>query len=332
MTELYNMEEIEAVQGKGQRNALSQGENSLVEDIEKALAEMNTAKESAEAAKVELDRLIAEKLHDGVDPFVAMMNAMLYVVPQLMKYKEEKLVEKTASYEYINSLNAYMAETENDFARASDASDPQNASNGNGSYQHGTTVGLESGRAYEANLKTLGSSDLFAGLPSDVAAVMNGSISEILGLKGFAPNANKWAANSQNARTQYSLTETVWSGLNAPKWRMENVNSGLYSDNLYNVAGGQKDANYKYFADPNGDTDVGISEANYLSSQLMPVVDQAVTQNAVMLSTLNGYSKKVESEFKFEMENYNSITSLNALMYSDQIDLNDTHITRLRAK
>jgi len=40
----------------------------------------------------------------------------------------------------------------------------------------------------------------------------------------------------------------------------------------------------------------------------------------------------VESEFKFEMENYNTIVSLNGLMYSDQINLNNTHITRLRAK
>lgn len=329
MNELVNIEEMGAVGGK--KPALMTAEDGLVEDIEKALAEMGTAKENADAAKVELDRLIADKLHDGADPFVAMMDAMLFVVPQLMKYKEEKLVEKTASFEYINSLNAYMAETQKNFAVSGDYGTPQDGHN-NGSYKFGNTSyvdsetgrvhGLDAGKAYQSNLMTLGSQDLFAGLPGDVQDVMNDSIEETLGLKTLAPDAGKWKGDG-TPRAEYNLTQTLWSGLNSPNWRMSGGDEKQYSNNLYDVSGGQP--NHEYFVD-------GQTEASYLTGQLMPVLDQAVTQNAVMQSTLNGYSKKVESEFKFEMENYNTIVSLNGLMYQDQLNLNNTHITRLRAR
>jgi len=323
MAETYNIEELMAVTGPaGIKNA----EDSLVEDINKALDEMGVAKQNADAAKVELDRLIADKLHDGADPFVAMMDAMLFVIPQLMKYKEEKLVEKTASYEYINSLNAYMAETQKNFADSANKGDLQNASNEYGPYQHGSALpGLDAGKAYEANLATLGADELFAGLPGDVQSVMYGSIDETLGLKGSTPDAKNWQSN---AKENYSLSETLWGGLNATDWRMDN-NSSNFSNNLYDVSSTQGNsdsyAKYEYFKE-------GRSEASYVTGELNVVVDQAVTQNAVMQSTLNGYSKKVESEFKFEMENYNTIVSLNGLMYQDQLNLNNTHITRLRAK
>jgi len=339
MKESYNIDEIVAVKGPA---GISQGENALVEDIEKALAEMGAAKESADAAKAELNRLIADKLHDGADPFVAMLDAMLYVIPQLMKYKEEKLVEKTASFEYINSLNAYMAETQKNFAASADAGVAHDARNEAGDFQYGETTGLASGRAYEANLLTLGSKDLFAGLPGEVQDVMNGSVSTTLGLKGSTPDAGEWvkedlAIYGKTPKTSYNLSETLWGGLNAPQWRMGAGSEGEYDNNLYNTNpyGQISPQEFDYFAqgsEHDGSMVGNQTEASYLMGQLAPVVDEAVTQNAVMLSTLNGYSKKVESEFKFEMENYNTIVSLNGLMYSDQINLNNTHITRLRAK
>lgn len=324
-----NIEEMMAVQGK--KSAGITAEDSLVQDIEKALAEMGAAKESADAAKVELDRLIAEKLHDGVDPFVAMMDAMLYVVPQLMKYKEEKLVEKTASFEYINSLNAYMAETQKNFAVSGDKADPSEGSNQHGTYQYGNTSftdstgrvhGLNAGKAYGANLGTLETNELFAGLPMDIQAVMYGSIDDILGLETLTPDSKNWNAEA-TSKEKYNLSETLWGGLNSPKWRMSAGSEHQYDNNLYDTAGNQP--NYAYFQD-------GQTQASYLTGELGIVVDEAVTQNSVMQTTLNGYSKKVESEFKFEMENYNTIVSLNGLMYQDQLNLNNTHITRLRVR
>jgi hypothetical protein len=310
-----------------------QSGDPLVDDIEKALAEMGVAKENADEAKAELNRLIAEKLYDGADPFVAMMDAMLYVIPQLMTYKEEKLVEATASFEYINSLNAYMAETQKNFSASADRGAAQDGSNTYGTYQYGSTSftdpatgrvhGLNAGRAYEANLMTLESQDLFAGLPGDVQDVMNGSIDETLGLETLTPDSRDWDTFDTAAKEKYNLSETLWGGINAPKWRMWGGNEHQYDNNLYDTAGDQP--NFNYFVD-------GQSQASYLTGELTIVVDQAVTQNAVMQSTLNGYSKKVESEFKFEMENYNTIVSLNTLMYQDQINLNNTHITRLRAR
>lgn len=335
MAETYNIEELMAVKGPA---GIQSGEEALVDDINQALAEMGVAKQNADAAKVELDRLIADKLNDGADPFVAMMDAMLFVIPQLMKYKEEKLVEKTASYEYINSLNAYMAETQKNFAASADVDTPKMGSNVYGPYQYGNTSytdstgrkhGLDAGKEYQSNLTTLGADELFAGLPGDVQSVMYGSIDETLGLKTLTPDSGKWNTYEANPKKEYNLSETLWSGVNAPKWRMWGGNEHQYDNNLYDVSSNQGNSDeyqkYNYFVE-------GRSQASYLTSQLNVVVDQAVTQNAVMQSTLNGYSKKVESEFKFEMENYNTIVSLNGLMYQDQLNLNNTHITRLRAK
>lgn len=338
-----NIEEMVAGKGNKPQGIIS-GRQSLVEDIQNSLAEMEVAQENAAEAKAELDRLIGEKLHDGVDPFVAMMNAMLYVVPQLMKYKEEKLVEKTVAFEYINSLNAYMAETQKNFAISADAGETSDKTNGYGMYQEGNTSyvdengmvhGLAAGRGYEANLKILSAGDLLSGLPGDIQDVMNDAMSTILGLKTSTPDAGDWVKGDSQygkvAKTEYNLSETLWGGLNTPKWRMGEGTEAQFDNNMYDPMNGQGLANFDYFnqdSDPAGNS----TESSYLASELLPVVDQAVTQNAVMTSTLNGYSKKVESEFKFEMENYNTIVSLNGLMYQDQLNLNNTHITRLRAR
>jgi len=317
----YNIEELMAVQGP----AGISSESALVEDIEKALEELGTAKENADAAKAELDRLIKDKLHDGADPFVAMLDAMLFVVPQLMKYKEEKLVEKTANYDYVSTLNAYMAETQKNFSRSGDASEPWSASNKYGPYKVGNTTGLSSGRAYESNLKTLKGDDLYRGLPGDVQDVMYGSIEETLGLKGSAPKSKEWYSG---AKTEYNLSESLWQGLNSPQWRMKDGSTHEYSNDLYSVTSGQGEDPYEKF----NFFREGQTEASYVTGQLNLVLDDAVTQNAVMESTLNGYAKRVESEFKFEMENFNTIVTLNGLMLQDQLNLNNTHITRLRAK
>lgn len=326
MQETNNIEELMAVSKPG--GAVS-SQNSLIEDIHSSLLDMAAATENANEAKSELDRLIAEKLHDGADPFVAMMDAMLYVVPQLMKYKEEKLVEKTASFEYINSLNAYMAETQKNFSRSANAGEASangNYSSGNTSYEKdGEVHGLNAGKNYQTNLNMILSEDLLAGLPADIQDVMNGSIGITLGLKGKTPEAGKWTGLM--SKTEYSMPEVLWGGLNASQWRMEG--DGTYSNNLYSTSN-EKQNSFNYFGDPKDP--YGKSEAGYVADKLLPVVDEAVTQNTVMETTLNGYSKKVESEFKFEMENYNSIVSLNGLMYQDQINLNETHISRLRTR
>lgn len=179
MAEAY-VEEIGLIdQQKGVSLPSSTGD-PLVDDILESMDSMQTAKENYLAAEAELNRLMTEKIDGEEDPFVAMMNAMLYVVPQLMKCKEEKLVEKTASFEYVNSLNAYMADTQKEFAHSADKTDPTKEGN---SYKSGDATGLANGEAYKSNLETSQSQNLFDALPAEVAKCDEWSCHYYAGIK-----------------------------------------------------------------------------------------------------------------------------------------------------
>lgn len=302
------------------------GADPLVARIHVAMGEMKVAEVSKAAAEAELDQLISTKIEGEEDPFLAMMNAMLYVIPQLMKCKEEGLVEKTASYDYVSSLNAYMAETQTRFAYSGD----RDVASGD-EYQSGKTSytdeytgvhGLAAGIAYRDNLQTLQSESLLAALPGDVQGIMNEAITTTLSLNAKTPNSDAWAQPDGTAKKEYNVEESLWAGLNSAKWKMSEDGT-QYSNNQYDPGNGQEGVNYF--------KDEGKTEAAYVSGKLAPVIDDAVTQNTILENTLNGYSKQVESEFKFEMENYNTIVNMDGQMYQAQIHQNSAHAKRLRA-
>lgn len=276
------------------------------------VAEANTAAEEAI-----LDELIQTKLVAEDDPFIALMNAMLIVIPQLMKTKEELLVEKTASYDYVSSLNAYMAETQLNFARSAEKSDPVNQ----GGYSTGNTTGLAYAEAYAGNLSVIQQQGLFDGMSTEIQGILYEAIATSLGLETLTPDTKKW--NSSLSKTEYDMPETLWAGLNSPDWTFEGENTSRYTNKNY-----ADDSNL--FKGSDGELNSKTAAA-YLGGKLGPVLDDAVTQNTIIENTLNGYAKQIEAGYKFEMENYNSIVNTDAQMYQAQINQNRAHTNRLRA-
>jgi hypothetical protein len=319
MTESY-ITEIDSVEGV-RPVATSDSDYSndpLVARVQKAMEEIGVAEAKTKAEEAILDDLIQTKLVAEDDPFIAMMNAMLIVIPQLMKTKEELLVEKTASYDYISSLNAYMAETQQNFSMSGEKTADISL---DGGVSGGTTTGLAYAKAYAANLSTLQTEGLFDGMSGDMQGILYEAVSTSLGLEALTPETRNW--NSSFTKDEYTMPETLWAGLNSPDWIFEGEDTSRYTNKGY-----ADDSDL--FRNAKGEL-VDQTAALYLSGKLGPVVDDAVTQNTIIENTLNGYSKQVEAGYKFEMENYNAIVNTDAQMYQAQINQNRAHTNRLRA-
>jgi len=302
-------------------------DDPLVARVQMAMGEIGEAEAKRKAEEQVLDDLIHTKLVGESDPFIAMMNAMLLVVPQLMKCKEELLVEKTASYDYISSLNAYMAETQQHFAHSGDKADPVYQDHGYGGFysgqmtyydSNGRVRGYGAAKEYGKNLETIRIEKLFGGLSGDMQGILNEAVSTSLDLMGYTPDIGKWPKQDFVYMEQYDLSQSLWAGLNGPEWIMQGPD--VYTNKHYGYTTGKEEL----FVG-------GRTAASYLTGQLSPVVDDAVTQNSIIENSLNGYSKQVEASYKFEMENYNSIVNTDAQMYQAQINQSNAHSKRLRA-
>jgi len=322
MTESY-LAEIASVEGTKptQTGSGNYSSDSLVARVQKAMEEIGVAEANTAAEEAILDELIQTKLVAEDDPFIALMNAMLVVIPQLMKTREELLVEKTASYDYVSSLNAYMAEAQLNFARSAEKSDPQDQ----GGYSTGSTTGLAYAKAYAGNLTVIQQQGLFDGMSTEIQGILYEAVSTSLGLEALTPDTKNW--NSSLSKSEYNMPETLWAGLNSPDWTFDGEDTSRYTNRNY--ADGSDP-----FQDPSKPAGVdpfSKSAAAYLGGKLGPVLDDAVTQNTIIENTLNGYAKQIEAGYKFEMENYNSIVNTDAQMYQAQINQNRAHTNRLRA-
>lgn len=277
-----------------------------------------------------------DELHDKIDdmmflnsqgtegPFQAMACAMKHVIRLLMECKEEKLVEKTENFKAINELNVQMAEVQKNFAGSADSSGGYS----DGGVEFGSAAdGLAAGQAYEDNLETMrGMLGKIPGDPNgDIRAVIDEAIGKVLGISTpIGDISNKWSYAGE-AKKNYGLNSTLWAGINGPQWRL------LDSEEKYNSNG--YDTSVKTYDDgtsPNYFGNEHKTEAAYAVGQLLPGVNQAVTQNTIIETTLNSHSKKIEAEFKFEMESYNSIVNLRQVMYQDHMTQGETHVKRLR--
>lgn len=326
MTESY-FTEIESVEGAKQSASMGSNysDDALVARVQKSIEEIGVAEAKQKAEEAVLDDLILSKLVQEDDPFIAMMNAMILVIPQLMKCKEELLVTKTANYDYISSLNAYMAETQQHFAYSSDKVDPTlngSYSSGETSYTNTTTGnvhGYKAAEAYAINLSTMQTEGLLEGLGDDAKGILDEAITVSLGLKAYTPETSSW--NSSFNMKEYNLQQGLWQGLNNPEWIFEGTNTSRYTNANYDYTTGKENL----FGDNTK------TAATYLGVELSVVLDDAVTQNTIIENTLNGYSKQIEASYKFEMENYNSIVNTDAQMYQAQLNQNNAHTRRLRA-
>lgn len=323
MTESYYTE-IESVESTKPVAGMDYSDDPLVARVQMAMQDIGEAEAKRKAEEVVLNDLIQSKIVQESDPFIAMMNAMMIVIPQLMKVKEELLVEKTADFDYVSSLNAYMAEAQTNFAYSGDKGESTNQGGyitGNTSYtdETGRVHGYDAAKAYQDSLSTIRTEKLLGGLPADVQGIMNESIVTSLNLIAYTPNTNEW--NGSLDMREYTLPEVLWAGNNSPEWTFEGRETSTYTNKNYGYTTGDENL----FAGHNR------TAASYVGEQISPVFDDAVTQNNIMQNTFNGYAKQVEAGYKFEMENYNSIVNTDAQMYQSMIGQNNAHSKRLRA-
>jgi len=331
MNEPYDVETI----GLNKTGGPTVKSSALEEEIKEIRKEIDDTVEARSTAEGELDDLIGAmcgELDSGEydAPFLAMMMAMYRVVPKLMECKELKLVEETQEFKYVHRLNVEMAEAQKNFAASGVKGEPVDHT----SWQSGTAapesdvegeyLGLNAGREYGDKLDGMvyndngGAFEYMGVLGDTMAGAVDkiGAISTYINPEPWNANRQAYGGGSSQAET-YDLADTLWSGLNGTDWRLEgdSYNNQMYDHSTH--MGGMPFVN-------------GQSEAMYSQQLTTSGLDEAVTQNAVMQTALNSYSKKVEAEFKFEMESYNSIVNLRQTMYQDCINLGETHVSRLR--
>lgn len=320
------------IEGVGVKNGPSGSvgvtSSALEQNVLNAASELADAKIARAAEEDKLETEVNDYLRNVnfSDPdavFEALMKAICHVMPQLVTAKEAGLVEKTHNFDYVSSLNAYMAETQTYFSQSADKSST-------GSTKPTETTGLNAGVLYKGNLDMLkvdggllGGMDLIA---PDVANIMREAAATASELTASTPEANKWPGGG---KTSYNLSEGLWAGMNSPKWRMDASDSGSYNNTTYDTASG--DHNINYFLTDDDTEGVNKTEASYVGRELAPLVSDAVTQNTILETTLNSYAKQVESEFKFEMDNYNTIVNMNGQMLQAHGKQNKAHSNRLRA-
>jgi len=322
MTESYYTE-IESVESTKPTASVDYSDDPLVARVQMAMQDIGEAEAKRKAEEVVLNDLIQSKLVQESDPFIAMMNAMMIVIPQLMKVKEELLVEKTANYDYVSSLNAYMAEAQTNFAYSGDKGAETNQGgfiSGSTSYkENGRVHGYDAAKAYQDGLSTIRTEKLLGGLPADVQGIMNEAIKTSLNLVAYTNDTSDW--NGSLDMREYTLPEILWAGNNSPEWTFEGRETSQYTNKNYGYTTGDENL----FVGHNR------TAASYVGEQLSPAMDDAVTQNNIMQNTFNGYAKQVEAGYKFEMENYNSIVNTDAQMYQSMLGQNNAHSKRLRA-
>lgn len=323
MTESY-FTEIESVESTKPISGVDYSDDPLVARVQMAMEDIGEAEAKRKAEEVILNDLIQSKIVQESDPFIAMMNAMLVVIPQLMKVKEELLVEKTADFDYVSSLNAYMAEAQTNFAYSGDKGEGTNHGGyitGSTSYtdESGRVHGYDAAKAYQDSLSTIRTEKLLGGLPADVQGIMNEAIVTSLNLVAYTNDLSTWGG--YHDMREYTLPEVLWAGNNSAEWTFVGRDPSTYTNQHYGYMTGDEDL----FLGHNR------TAASYVTEQVSPVFDDAVTQNNILQNTFNGYSKQIEAGYKFEMENYNSIVNTDAQMYQSMIGQNNAHSKRLRA-
>jgi len=300
---------------------------SLADNIKAAQDELGDAKNKCDVAEGNLEAAIAEFLV-GADPskdpfavFEELLDAMVRVMPKVVEYKEATLVKKTASYDYVSSLNNYMAETQDYFSKAGLKTPDMGSTSGS------ANPGLANGKEYRDNLIELrdygnGGFELLDGL-GEVGDILGEAITTTLDLESY-----RWFNANDGGNIKLEMPETLWSALNAPNGDNLLAEDKTRYENWYAM---YPDAQAGTYGNDNtGEFRIG-SLGTLTSNDTFPAFNDAIAQNTIMENTLNGYSKQTESEFKFEMDNYNSIVNLNGQMYSSYVSQRQASSTRLRS-
>lgn len=284
-----------------------------VEDlmIESAMNSVGVSSDKSEEAKQELDEYIAIMLEkEKEDAFEAVRYAIYNVVPQVMTYREAILEETADQFNAVNELNNDMLDMQGKFAAAGDQEYVLN----------GKSEGVESAYAY---FQKVG---------------MNAEKVKQMMADGIIPNGiGNAMLENLNEISNSTYTMLYHDGVENPNADPRDLKYGQ-ATGLFNGLVGTKIMAYAddqasggYYTQPQApateDNFAGDrSRAYRYDNAHAPYASQLNDNNNAIAISLNGYSKEVEAEFKFKIEEYGQYLSLSTQMYDTGAKGNQVHV------
>jgi len=284
-----------------------------VEDlmVESAMNSIGVSSDKTDEAKQELNEYIAIMLEkEKEDAFEAVRYAIYKVVPQVMTYREAVLEETADQFNAVNELNNDMLDMQGKFAAA-----------GNQEYVlGGKSEGVENAYAYFQKV----------GMNAEKVKQM---IDDGILPRGIG---NSMLENL-NDITDSTYTMLYHDGQSYRGTDPRDLEYGQAAG-LFNGFVGTKITAYADVGIPGGyetepqiaaDQDTfnsGTSRAYKYDEAHAPYASQLNDNNTIVLMSLNGYSKEVEADFKFKIEEYGQYLSLSSQMFDSGVKGVQVHV------
>lgn len=280
--------------------------------MESAMNAVGVSSDKSEEAKRELEEYIAIMLEkEQEDPFEAVRYAIYKVVPQVMTYREAVLEETADEFRVVNELNNDMLEMQGLYA----------ASNDTTILGHSNTVGVENAYKYfekaQVNAeKVKGMID--AGiLPKGLGNSMLDNLNEIVNSTYDFPTGG-----DPSLHKHYQATG-LFNGLIGAQWMAYSSTNPDNPDDTFYYVREVPEAKYDAWIDNSTDAYKNVS-------QYLPYASELNDNNTIIQSNLNGYSKKVEADFKFEIEEYGQYLTLLAQIDNSSVKSIQVHVREQR--
>lgn len=294
------MNEITAIAEEGISTKPVPALELSVEDLmtESAMNSLGVSEQKSEEAKRELNEYIAVMLEkEQEDAFEAVRYAIYKVVPQVMTYREAVLEETADQFKVVNDLNSDMLDMQGKYAASGDTT----IINGSQS------VGMENAYEYfqKANMNAEKVKQMMDDglLPKGIGQTMLSNLNEITN-STYAPFEEP---NTDPRNYKYGQATGLFNGL---------VGNEMYAT----FTGASGDPNQSYFVRPiaSASQDAWDDDRTWALKQETvhgPYASGLNDNNSVIQMSLNGYSKEVEADFKFKIEEYGQYLSLSSQMY-----------------
>lgn len=288
-----------------------------VEDlmVESAMNSLGVSSDKSEKAKQELNEYIAVMLEkEKEDAFEAVRYAIYKVVPQVMTYREAVLEETADDFKMVNELNNDMLDMQGKFAASNDTTGIGDA------HAVGVETALEYFEKAGMNAEKVNQMMQDGVLPNGIGTQILENLNDItsstyeMADSGYGPNY----FDPRNHK--YGQAAGLFNGL-------VGIEKNAY---ITETEGSQS---YFVYETPSAKQDTWTndrSRAYGIDSSQAPYASQLNDNNVVIQSSLNGYSKKVEADFKFKIEEYGQYLSLSSQLYDSGVKSVQVHVKEQR--
>lgn len=271
--------------------------------IESAMNSLGVSSDKSEEAKQELNEYIAVMLEkEKEDAFEAVRYAIYKVVPQVMTYREAVLEETADQFNMVNELNNDFLDMQGKFAASGDLT----------MINETQAIGVEN--AYEYFQK----------------AKMNTEKVEQMMEEGILPSG----IGHSMIENLEEITNSTYAPYEDPSVDPRNYKYGQASGLFNGLVGVHTTATWtdgSYFTRPiaTPEDDAWDNNRTWALSQEQvqgPYASKLNDNNTVLQMNLNGYSKEVEADFKFKIEEYGQFLSLSSQMFDSGVKGVQVHV------